>query len=127
MAQVFLYNITDPQKASRIRAALFRRGISGRAVKREEYAHPVGYLAGRPGFAPGTGASSDFSDEMLLLDDLSREQFIGLLDDLRAAGAAVDLKAVVTETNAAWNSSQLHATLKIEHESLHGARKPPLG
>ena len=114
MAQVFLYNITDPLKAARIRAALVRWGLPGRAVERAEYAHPIGYLTGRPGFAPGSEEASDFTDEMLLMDGLSREQFSGFLDELRSSGAAVALKAIVTPTNAAWNSSQLHAALKLE-------------
>lgn len=122
MAQVFLYNITDPLRAERICSALVRRGIPCRAVRREEYVHPIGYLTGRPGFAPGTGEASCFSDEMLLLDGLSREQFSGLLDELRSSGAAVALKAIVTPTNAAWNSSQLHAALKLEHAALGGGR-----
>ncbi len=126
MAQIFLYNITDPVKAGRIRTATARRGIYARVVARSEFSHPIGYLTGRPGFAPGTGEDSDFDEEMLLLDSLSQKELSGLLDDLRAAGATVALKAVVTDTNAGWNSSQLHAALKMEHAALHGGGKPPI-
>ena len=122
MSQVFLYNITDPGKAGRIRAALARLGIPGRTVERAEFSHPIGYLSGRPGFAPGTGEGSDFDEEMLLLDGLSKRDFSALLDELRASGATVALKAIVTETNAGWTSSQLHAALKMEHEALRSRR-----
>ncbi len=124
MPEVLLYNLNDPDKLRRLRSVLLRQGIGARAVRYEEYGHPIGFLTGYEGFeagAPYTG--EDFSDEMLLLDGFSSRELSALLDALRAARATVALKAVVTEHNAAWNSAQLHAAVKEEHETMRELRE----
>ena len=45
-------------------------------------------------------------------------QFSALVDALRASRAAVALKAVVTETNAKWNSLELYRALQEEHDTM---------
>lgn len=124
MAEVLFYNIKNPEKLRRLRTVLLRQGIAGRAVRYEEYGHPIGYLTGYEGFAPaGPYTGEDFTDEMLLLDGFASGELSRFLDALRAARAAVALKAVVTEHNAPWTSAELHAAVKEEHETMRELRE----
>ena len=121
MAVVLLYNIVG-EKLRKIRTALLRLGLSGRTVSSEEYGHPIGFLAGLEGFGPSEDCGGeDFTGEMMLMSGLSSRQFSTLLDTLRAnldrcVGMAA--KAVVTESNALWNSSELYRALRTEHDTM---------
>ena len=118
MAEVFLYNIGG-EKLRKIRTALIRLGLSGRTVSYSEYGHPIGFLAGIEGFEPsGEYSGEDFTGEMLLMSGLSSRQFSALLDALRASRCTVTLKAVVTESNALWSSSELYRALRTEHDTM---------
>ena len=119
MALVLLYNIPEGEKLRRIRVALLRQGIASRTVTYPEYGHPLGYLAGLDGFAPGEEYhGEDFCAEMLVMSGLPSQQFSALLDTLRASRATVTLKAVVTETNAQWDSLTLYRALQEEHDTM---------
>ena len=118
MAEVFLYNLS-PDKLRKVRVALLRLGIRGRTVAYAEYGHPIGYLAGAEGFEPsGEYTGEDFTAEMMVMSGLSSRQFSALLDTLRASRAVVQLKAVVTESNAVWNSFELYKALREEHDTM---------
>lgn len=128
MGQVLLYNIPEGEKRRRITVALTRLGIRGRDVRAEEYGHPIGWLAGLEGFAPGTEAAGEtFTDEMLVLCGLPSGKFNAFLDALRASRANVALKAVLTDTNAAWDSRELHRAIRAEHEAMSAKRPDPDG
>ena len=119
MAQVLLYNINDAEKLRRIRVVLLRLGIRERTVRYEEYAHPLGYLAGAEGYTaalPHTG--EEIGEEMMVMAGLNSRQFSARLDTLRASRAVVSLKAVLTETNAAWDSIALYKALREERSTM---------
>lgn len=119
MAQVLLYNINRAEKLAKIRFILLKLGLSGKVVSPDEYRHPLGYLAGLDGFeAAGCEAEDAFSEEMLVMCGLSSPQFSAFLNALRQNRCTVALKAMLTETNAAWNSYRLHRELAAEHEAL---------
>ena len=119
MALVLLYNIPPGDKLRRIRTALLRLGLPCRQVEPAEFGHPVGYLAGLEGFGPAAPFEGEpFTTEMLVMSGLDARQFNGLLDALRASRAAVTLKAVVTENNAAWDSVALYRALADEHATM---------
>ena len=119
MALVLLYNIPEGEKLRRIRVALLRQGIASRAVTYPEYGHPLGFLAGLEGFAPGEEHhGEDFAAEMLVMSGLPSPQMSALVDSLRASRATVALKAVVTETNARWDSLTLYRALQEEHDTM---------
>ena len=85
----------------------------------EDYAHPLGYLLGLEGYAPAAEPPAEsFSAEMLLMDGLRGALLDRFLDELRRMRAAVPLKAVVTEHNAAWSSLRLHRELEQEHLAM---------
>ena len=127
MGEVLLYNIPEGEKRRRILVATTRLGIRARDVSAEEYAHPIGWLAGLEGFAPGgEPAGESFADEMLVMCGLPAGKFNAFLDALRASRANVALKAVLTDTNAGWNSLELHRAIRAEHEAMR-ARAPGSG
>ena len=117
MATVLLYNIGNTEKRMKIKLCLHRLGLRCRDVMPEDFGHPLGWLLGLEGYSPGTEGEC-FEEEMLVMHGLSREQFGALLDALRRGGVPVALKAVVTETNAAWSSSRLHRELEAEHRAM---------
>ena len=121
MAKVLLYNIKDADKLMKIRIAALRAGLEAVEVAEEDYAHPIGWLLGLEGFSPAAG-TEHFEDEMLVMQELSSP----LLDMLRASGAPVALKAVVTEQNRSWSSAALCRELRREHEAMRAcaAKKP---
>ena len=123
MASALLYNFKDAARLQKIRFALFRLGINGRAVAPEELSHPIGYLCNLEGFSPAEGTvEGGFSDEMLVLCGLSGPQLDALLSSLRRSRVIVALKAVITEDNASWSSLKLHDELRQEHEVMKGTR-----
>ena len=123
MAKILVYNVPEGEKLKRIRAISLRRGIECRHVAYPEYGHPLGYLCAREGYAPApVYTGPDFAEEMLLLEGMSSVQLSDLLDELRAAGAAVALKAVLTDTNAAWSSVLLHAAIRQEHRTMQALK-----
>ena len=124
MADILLYNLSGSDKLSRIRVALLRLGLSAREVRPEEYALPLGALAGLPTYEaaePGE-AEEAFTDEMLVMNGLRGARLDAFLDALRRSRATVPLKAVVTEHNAAWTSYRLRRELAAEHAALAGIR-----
>ena len=119
-----IYNLPEGEKRRRIRVALLRLGIPLRDVSPGEFGHPLGYLAGLEGFSPAEEPPAEsFSEEMLVLCGLPQKKFNALLDALRASRASVALKAVLTETNAGWDSLELYRAIRAEHESMSAAVK----
>lgn len=107
MATALLFNFTDTQKLQKIRFALFKLGIAGRIVDAADFHQPVGHLCGLEGFSPVDQADEgSFSDEMLVLCELSGAQLDGAADRPSPRRAVVPLKAVVTEKNASWSSQK---------------------
>lgn len=118
MTNVLLYNI-GKDKLPKIQFILFKLGLRARQVSPTEYAHPIGYLAGIEGYEPVQDApGKPFPGEMLVMAGLSSQQFSAFLNALRQNRCTVALKAVLTETNAAWDSQRLHRELSAEHEAL---------
>lgn len=124
MSKVLLYNITDSKKLLAIRLELARAGISIREVAETELTHPLGYLLGMEGFAPGLpGSVTPFPEEMMVMEGLRGPQLNQFLDALRSRGASIALKAVVTEHNVNWSSLQLYRELQMEHRQLSGGKQ----
>ena len=118
MTGVLLYNI-GREKLPKIKFILFKLGLSAREVSPAEFDRPIGALAGLEGFdAAETDAGEPFAGEMLVLCGLSSAQFSAFLNALRQNRCTVALKAVLTETNAAWSAARLYRELAAEHAAL---------
>lgn len=116
MNRVFLYNITG-EKLETIRRAALWLGLAPVVVSPGDFGRPLGSLLDGEG-SDSAGEEARFEDEMLVMEALSSP----LLDALRREGAAVALKAVVTEQNRTWSSAALCRELRREHEAMRSQR-----
>ena len=113
------YNLS-PQTAAALKRVCEALHIRTRAVLPVEYALPVGALAGIPvSKGPEAPAAQGFSEPMLVICFMLSDQLDTLLAAMRQAGVRVPLKAVLTPTNVAWSSVQLHDALASEHEQMN--------
>lgn len=129
MATVLLYGLSGKDKLKKIRFILFKLGISAQEIDPGRYDLPLGALVGLEGFptelpAADAGQVTDETavGEMLVMCGLSSPQFSALLNALRQERVPVALKAMLTETNAAWSSRRLYRELQAEHEALSKVR-----
>ena len=130
---LLLYNLSG-EKASKIAFAAMRNGVRLRPVSPSEYGCSLGFLCGLE-----TAAQSDqpdealtpnaptapFRDEMLVMAFFSDAQISAFLGTLRRLKApSVALKAILTDTNQAWDSLELNRQLSMERDALACAGKP---
>lgn len=94
-------------------------GLRLRKVLPEEYGQPVGSFAGVMPKAESTEAQKELSGKMLVFAFVSDRQLNVMLSSMKTARIAIgSYKAVLTETNAAWNVPTLFAELCREREEL---------
>ena len=116
------YNLS-PDAFLALRALCDRLRNRCRTVKPEEYALPIGALAGIPVAAvPAPAPQARFDEAMLVICHMLSDQLDALLEGLRQAGIRVALKAVLTPSNVAWSSIQLHSELAREHAEMRRRR-----
>lgn len=112
------YNLSG-ERARGVRMAAMRLKVRVREVRKDEYALPVGSLCGLEGLQGTQETAGDFSDEMLVMAFFPAGMMNLFLQTMRRTGAGyIALKAVLTETNAQWDSLRLHAELSREREAL---------
>lgn len=124
---VCLYNL-NAQKEGKVKTMCLLQGIRVKIVAKEEYLQKLSVLAGQE--PPGTPAagSGDFSDEMILMVNFTNAAVTAFLQEFRKRKIpAVALKAILTATNAEWNSIQLHDELLKEHEAMLRGRAAHTG
>ena len=112
-----------PPRAGKVRRLAARHGIQCRPVTPEEYAQPLAALCGEGelGAAPYEGPG--FEDEMLYMAFFPHGLVHKLLDGFRQQQLpSVRLKAMMTETNQAWDAMELHRNLKEEEEQFRQMR-----
>ena len=119
---LFLYNLDNP-KGAKIRRMCLPLKIRTKLVAPEAFAMTLDELTS--GAQPdGQPAQAAFSDEMLLMADFTSAQVDALLAGFRRAKIPpVALKAVLTPTNRAWDSVQLHRELAQEHQAMREGRR----
>ena len=123
MAKVYLFNLQG-EKRRRVRLLLIRLGIPCLEIQPRDFNRTLGALSGREGYAELDEESLEpFTDEMLVMDDLSPDRFHALVDGLRQMRAVIPLKAVVTEHNLRWSPARLHRELRAEHEAMQAGKK----
>lgn len=120
---LLLYNFkNEGPKNDVIRLLCVRLGIKVRPVTQHEYAQRLSALAGmEKDDTPYTGAG--FADEMLVFVGFTNELLDAFLQGYRGAKIPpVPLKAVLTQSNALWNSLQLREELLRENEAIRGRK-----
>jgi hypothetical protein len=116
---VLLFNFSG-SRYEEIRSLCDDCGLRTVVVGRHQYEEQIGSLFGLDGF-PQIGASggkATFSDEMMVIyaqrDTL--ERLLGLFSSRNVK--RVNLKAMLTQTNAAWTANVLHEHLVSEHAAM---------
>ena len=120
---VLCYNL-QPEKLGRLRVLALRLGIGVRVVEPEKFGLPVGALAGVMEPPETVEEAELFSDEMLVMAHFRPGMLDAFLNGFRQSRIpSVKLKAMLTETNAAWNGARLHREIRAEHEQMEAMRK----
>lgn len=122
-ATLLIFNLPDGE-ITKLRGLCVPLGLRVKAVPPESFTLPMGAMLGMPAAsadAPAAGGS--FTEPMLLMCNLTEDQFNRLLSLLRGPGLPrIPLKAVLTPHNVGWNALQLHAALNEEREMMRRQR-----
>lgn len=115
---LLMYNLEN-KKGNKIKLISLSMKIKIRTVKPEEYLQPLGAVAG---LAPGNDSiyqGEGFNDEMLVMANFTGPMVNIFLQEMRRQQIKpVALKAMLTPTNAKWDSITLHNEIKKEHEVM---------
>lgn len=112
------YNLTG-EKMQKIRLAAMRLKIRVRPVEKAEYAQTIAALCGAEDAREAAYTGAGFEDEMLVMANFPAGMMNTFLGLFRRMGIApVALKAMLTPTNAAWDSEKLHEELAGEHRAM---------
>ena len=117
------YNLSG-EKMQIIRLAAMRLKIRVRPVEEDEYAQTVAALCGLEEKTDAAYVGAGFEDEMLVMANFPAGMMNAFLGLFRRMGIApVALKAMLTPTNAAWNSEKLHAEIAGEHQAMMNGKE----
>ena len=120
---ILCYNI-QPEKLGRMRVLCLRMGIRVRVAQPEEFALPVGALAGVMDAPKEVAPAEPFNDEMMVMAHFKPGMLDAFLDGFRQSRIpSVALKAMLTQTNAAWPAHELHKAIAEEHEQMQRFKK----
>ena len=109
---VLLYYPKKPKYLPKIKSIFVQLGIQFRILDAASTAQKIGYLTGRTGFEKST---SDVP--------FSKIPQSVLFSYLKKAGIpSIDLKAIVTDTNADWTFFALYQEIAKEHARMHARR-----
>ena len=110
------YNLHG-ERAAKIRMAAMRFRVRLRAVERREYARPLAELVENGPDGDWNGKA--FDEEMLVMAHFPPALMQAFLQGLRRAGVRPGgLKAMLTPTNAQWDSLALYTELCREREAI---------
>ena len=117
------YNLSG-EKMQKIQLAAMRLRIRVRPVEEDEYAQTVAALCGLEEKTDAAYVGAGFEDEMLVMANFPAGMMNAFLGLFRRMGIApVALKAMLTPTNAAWDSEKLHAEIAGEHQAMMNGKE----
>ena len=131
MELVLYYSTGDPRMKKQemmMKSVLVRMGVKIRNVAPDQVLESVGYLAGVPGFEKREAVDQaeteelpQITEQMLVMRDFTSRRIDTLLLNLRKAKVPkINLKAIVTEQNAAWSFYHLYEEIGEEHRKMNG-------
>ncbi len=121
--QILMYNLDNPRKL-KILMICGQLKIKARSVAVSDYAQPIGALAGLRSRTDAVYSGTGFPEEMLLMANFSGALLNGFLNAMRQNRLpGIPLKAVLTDTNADWDSVRLHDEILREHIAMHSQNK----
>ena len=116
-----MYNISG-KKAIEIKNICRALNIGYREIERSEFGYKLGFLQGISDDSE-KGESTVFDDEMLYLIDFGDGILNIFLKLLRSKKCAVVLKAVMTEINVHYTSSELYNEISAEHRAMQSGEQ----
>ena len=121
--RVLCFNLSEGSEAA-LNALCASMGIALISISDAQCAQPLGTLAGLPGgTAPAHTGKLPFDEPMLVLCGMDEPTFDLFLRAFRFSGIPrIDLKAVLTPTNMAWNAVQLRDELCRERDAIQRQR-----
>ncbi|HIR91900.1 MAG TPA: DUF3783 domain-containing protein [Candidatus Egerieimonas intestinavium] len=128
---VLYYRPRGAANPAKLKGVLVSMGIRIRNIQPDQLEEQVGYLAGMEGYGPVNrenkperfGEAEELTREALVMYQFTEARLEEFLLRFRKAGVPrVELKAVVTQTNAAWSFRQLYQELCREHQEMERQR-----
>lgn len=123
MNEIALFYNFSEERMRKAKFALLPLKIRTKAVRKSEYNHPLGYLAGIKEIEPAETEfdGNGFDEEMIVMHNFTSKTVDGLIRALNKCGVGrVPLKAVITPTNKDWNSVQLYNAVKADFNEMSG-------
>ena len=115
---VLFYTPQVTERTSKLKGIFVRLGIRIKNITADQMKEKVGYLAGMDGFGP-CPPEEEPETGMLVMKNFTSPRIDELLLAIRKAGLAkIELKAVVTPTNADWPLYRLYQEIEKEHEEM---------
>ena len=118
---VLLFCFRPEERSMRIIRYLEGRGVSVKMVQRAEYGEKLGALCSLPGYEK-RGVHSflpELREELLVMHGFDQTLLDDFLRFFRTEGLRrVELKAVLTPTNADWTAPELPSHLDAERKAL---------
>ena len=124
---VLYYTPESTKKTAKLKAVLIQMGVRIKNIGACQVGERVGYLAGMDGYEKNEigEALPLISQEVLVMKDFSRRRMDELFLRIRKAGIPkIDLKAVITATNAGWTFYQLYEEILAEHRRMENQNAP---
>lgn len=118
---VLLYCPGKPKYLTKLKGTLVQMGIRIRMISPAQVTQTVGYLAGLPDYEelPLPDCIPEIPQEVLVMKYFTGSRMDQLFSAMRRLGIPrIDLKAVVTDTNAGWSFYELYEEIKKEHEQM---------
>ena len=112
------------KKAAKARMLAMKSGIRVIPIETWQYLQPLGSFTGDCGSMESLYDGAGFSEEMLLFAHFPETLLSRFLQGWKTAGLPpVALKAMLTPTNAAWDSEKLHAEIAGEHQAMMNGKE----
>lgn len=124
---VLYYTPESTKKTAKLKAVLIQMGVRIKNIGACQVGERVGYLAGMDGYEKNEigEALPLISQEVLVMKDFSSRRMDELFLRIRKAGIPkIDLKAVITATNAGWTFYQLYEEILAEHRQMENQNAP---
>lgn len=125
--QMLLFHFAPDERTMRIIHTLTVNGIAVKNVSAAEETASIGFLFGLPGYESGSrrGLPGAVREEMLVMKGFNQPMLEDFLRFFREEGIRrVELKAMLTPTNAAWSGGELYRHMTLEREALRKRQKP---
>ena len=125
---ILAYNFS-PERLQILKMVALLCKAQVKAVTREDMLQPVGYLAGVKGIEPVEEKYSgdEAMEEMIFLCGFDRPTLDKLLVAIRKSKLQrIELKAMLTQHNAAWSGLELIKEIAEEHEYMKKSGGKPM-